>query len=87
MSLNAEKLKVFFQTNDKIENLIFSLYFDVNEDYATDRDYHTIPSIETLDYAKNLQRLLLSASEPLTKCFGDICSHLNRLCARDKQFI
>lgn len=83
ISLNAEKLKIFLQTNDEIQTLALSFDFYVDENLAKKRDDCTVKCIRTLDYAVNLQHLFLSVGAPLTKCFSDICSSLNVLCDRE----
>lgn len=83
LSLNDEKLKIFFQANDKIESLALSFDLHIDVDHPPmDRNDCTVKFFQTLDYATNLQYFYLSVDVPLTKSFGDIRNYLDILCDR-----
>lgn len=75
-NLNAEKLKTFFQMNNKIQYV--ALKFDFADD---DR---SLKCIQTLDNAVNLEHLFLSIGGLLAMNFNNISDNLKVLCERDR---
>lgn len=73
-NLDVEKLKIFFQKNDKIQ-CIFWKYR-----YCGGDENNAVECIKTVNYVVNLEHLFLSIDSSLTKWFNDICHNLAVLC-------
>ncbi|KAG4077886.1 hypothetical protein HA402_013820 [Bradysia odoriphaga] len=82
INLNAEKLKVFFRNNDKINSIEWK--FRMIDDLSRQ---HFVKCLQTVGYAEHLTHFRLCFSNQLSKYkqkeFADICNQLNLLCKRD----